>query len=481
MMFQLSLSNLDVIITLMIRYFNEIANGKKYMEGKMLNEISKVVSGSIAEEVGIEVGDKLLSINNNKVKDIIDYKYLIVDEYVVLEVEKRKEEEIWEIEIEKDYGEDIGIEFKDPMMDRPRSCHNKCVFCFIDQLPKGMRDTLYFKDDDSRLSFLQGNFITMTNMSDEDINRIIKYRISPVNVSVHTTSPELRRRMMKNKFAGNIYERLKKLADAKIKMNSQIVLCPGYNDGEELKKTIEDLYKLYPYINNVAVVPVGVTKFRKQNNLVDLKLFDKESAAEQIAMIGKLQEKYIKEVGEPFVRLSDEFYVLSGAEIPSDKFYSGFEQLEDGVGMIRSFRDNIDRSLKDLKKNIKGKYTLITGTLAYDEILAAAKKIMSVNENITIDVKKIINNFFGDTITVAGLLTGRDILEQLSKEEAHKYVVMANNMFRKGYELGDSKELVMLDDITVKQLETELNSKILVCDYTGEDLIDIINKNSMEE
>lgn len=446
----------------------------------MLNEISKVLAGSIAEEVGIEVGDKLLSINDNKVKDIIDYKYLIVDEYVVLEIEK-KEDEIWEIEIEKDYGEDIGIEFKDPMMDKPRSCHNKCVFCFIDQLPKGLRNTLYFKDDDSRLSFLQGNFITMTNMSDDDIDRIIKYRISPVNVSVHTTNPELRRKMMNNRFAGNIYERLKKLADAKIKMNSQIVLCPGYNDGEELERTIEDLYKLYPYINNIAVVPVGVTKFRKENNLVNLELFNEKSASEQIDRIGRLQEKYVSEVGEPFVRLSDEFYVLAKKEIPEERFYSGFEQLEDGVGVIRSFRDNIDIGLEELKKDVKGRYTIITGTLAYDEILNASKKIMNVNKNLIIDVKKIINNFFGDTITVAGLLTGKDILEQLADGEVQEYVIMANNMFRKGYELGEYKELIMLDDITVGELEGKLNRKVLVCDYTGENLIDIINKNSMEE
>lgn len=446
----------------------------------MLNEISKVLKDSIAEEVGIEVGDKLISINDNKVKDIIDYKYLIVDDYVVLEVEKINDE-IWEIEIEKGHGEDIGIEFKDPMMDRPRSCHNKCVFCFIDQLPKGMRETLYFKDDDSRLSFLQGNFITMTNMSEEDIDRIIKYRISPVNVSVHTTNPELRKIMMNNRFAGNIYDRLKKLADAKIKMNSQIVLCPGYNDGEELIRTIEDLYKLYPYINNIAVVPVGITKFRKENNLIGMGLFDEKSASEQIAIIEKLQNEYVKEVGEPFVRLSDEFYVLAKAEIPESHFYSGFEQLEDGVGMIRSFRDNIDVTLQDLRKSIKGKYTVITGALAYDEILRAAEKIMKINSNIVIYVKKIINNFFGDTITVAGLLTGKDIMEQLSKEETHEYIIMADNMFRKGYELGDYKELIMLDDTTVDNLEKKLHAKVLICDYTGENLIEIINNNYMEE
>lgn len=446
----------------------------------MLNEISKVLDGSIAEEVGIETGDKLLSINNNKVKDIIDYKYLIVDENVVLEVEKIQGE-IWEIEIEKEYGEDIGLEFKEPMLDKPRVCHNKCIFCFIDQLPKGMRDTLYFKDDDSRLSFLQGNFITMTNMSEEDIDRIIKYRISPVNVSVHTTNPELRCRMMKNKFAGNIFDRLKKLAEAKIKMNTQIVLCPGYNDGEELERTILDLYSLYPSVNYVAVVPVGVTKYRKENNLVELTLYNKKTALEQINKMSKLQKKFIDEIGEPFVRLSDEFYVVAGEEIPSKKFYNDFEQLEDGVGIIRLFRDNIDKNIEKLKKNITGKFTIITGALAYDEILKAANKIMSTNKCLKIDVKKIINNFFGDTITVAGLLTGKDIIEQLSKDKVQDFIIMSDNMFRKGYELGEDKGLIMLDDVTVEDLEQKLRRKILVCDYTGEDLIDIINTYSREE
>lgn len=446
----------------------------------MLNEISKVLPGSIAEEVGIEIGDKLISINGSQVKDIIDYKFLIVDEYVVLEVEKL-ENEIWEIEIEKEYGEDIGIEFRDPMMDRPMSCHNKCIFCFIDQLPSGMRNTLYFKDDDSRLSFLQGNFITMTNMSDDDIDRIIKYRISPINVSVHTTNPELRCKMMNNRFAGNIYDRLKKLADAEININCQIVVCPGYNDGEELTKTAEDLYKLYPYVNNVAAVPLGITKFRDKNSLAKLKLFDKESAFSEIDRIHSLQERYMKEIGQPFIRLSDEFYLLAGKGIPESDFYNEFEQLEDGVGVVRLFRENIKDNLDNLKMNVKGRFTIVTGALAYDEILNAAKIIMNKNNNITIDVKKIINNFFGDTITVAGLLTGTDILDQLSRDNIQEYIIMSDNMFKKGYELGEHSELIMLDDVTVGDLEEKLNRKILICDYSGEDLIDTINKYSREE
>ncbi|KGM94129.1 radical SAM protein [Clostridium botulinum] len=443
----------------------------------MQNEISKVLINSIAEEVEIEVGDRLASINGTEVKDIIDYKYLIVDDYVVIEVEKRCGE-IWEIEIEKEFGEDIGIEFKDPMLDRPKNCHNKCIFCFIDQLPKGMRDTLYFKDDDSRLSFLQGNFITMTNMSEDDIDRIIKYRISPINISVHTTNPKLRCKMMNNRFAGTIYDRLKRITDAKIDVNCQIVLCPGYNDKEELDRTILDLYKLYPYINNLAVVPIGVTKFRKQNGLVKLELFNEKTASEEIDRVARLQERFMKEIGEPFVRLSDEFYVIAGRDVPDDKFYNGFQQLEDGVGMIRNFRDHIEKNLHKVRKDVNGKFTMVTGASAYKEIKHAADKIMSKNPNIKIDVRKIINNFFGETITVAGLLTGQDIIEQLSKVEIGDYIIMSDNMFKKGYELGNYEELIMLDDVKIYDLEKALQRKVIVCDYTGEDLIELINTYS---
>ena len=271
----------------------------------MKNEISKIIPGSIAEEVDIEVGDRLLRINENDVKDIIDYKFLITDEVLLLEVEK-KNGEIWEIEIEKDYDEDLGIVFREGILDKPMRCHNDCIFCFIDQLPKGMRETLYFKDDDSRLSFLQGNFLTLTNMKEEDIERIIKYKISPINVSVHTTNPELRVRMLKNRFAGKIYDILKRLAEAGIKINTQIVCCPEINDGEELVKTVEDLYKLYPNVNSVAVVPLGITKHRE--GLKKMKLFTKETSLEQVNLIKALQDKYYKENGTPFVRLSDEFY-----------------------------------------------------------------------------------------------------------------------------------------------------------------------------
>lgn len=444
----------------------------------MKNKISKIEVGGIGEEVGIEVGDILLSINGTEIQDIIDYKFLLADDYVEVEIQK-SDGEVWELEIEKEFGEDLGVEFEEAILDRAKSCSNKCMFCFIDQLPKGMRDTLYFKDDDSRLSFLQGNFVTLTNMKDEDIDRIIKYHISPINVSVHTTNPELRVKMLKNRFAGNVYERLERLAEAQITINAQIVVVPGVNDAQELLNTIEDLYKLYPSIQNVAAVPVGITKYRQ--GLQVLNIFDKNTAKEEILAINKLQEKYIKEIETPFVRLSDEFYVLADMEVPDCDFYEEYDQLQDGIGMIRLLRDTIKNDMKSLDKIRKGSFTMITGTSAYPEIKSVADAITGYNKNIKMDCFKIINEFFGETITVAGLLTGVDIINQLKGNLRSKYLIMPDNMFRKGYELSNSKELIMLDDKKVKDIEEALDVKVIVCSFTGEDLIEIINKHLEEE
>jgi putative radical SAM enzyme (TIGR03279 family) len=444
----------------------------------MKNKISKVTVGGIGEEVGIEAGDVLLSINGTTIQDIIDYKFLLADDYVEVEIQK-PDGEIWELEIEKEFGEDLGIEFEEAILDRAKSCSNKCIFCFIDQLPKGMRDTLYFKDDDSRLSFLQGNFVTLTNMKDEDIDRIIRYHISPINISVHTTNPDLRVKMLNNRFAGNVYERLKKLADAEITINAQIVVVPGVNNGQELINTVEDLYKLYPSVQNVAAVPVGITKFRE--GLVSLNIFDKESAKKEILSINKLQNKYINEIGTPFVRLSDEFYVLAQMDLPQSDFYEEYDQLEDGVGMIRLLRDTIEKDIKSLNKTQKGSFTMITGTSAFSEIKRVVDMISETNSNIKIDCIKIINEFFGETITVAGLLTGKDIINQLKGKISSKYLIMPDNMFRKGYELGNPKENIMLDDIKVKDIEDALDVKVIICSYTGEDLIQLINAHLEEE
>lgn len=434
----------------------------------MNNKIAKIIEESIAEELEIEVGDKLISINGTEIKDIIDYKFLMADDYIEVEIEKQ-DGEIWTFEVEKDYQEDLGIEFENAIMDEARSCHNNCLFCFIDQLPDGMRNTLYFKDDDSRLSFLQGNFVTLTNMNNEDLDRIIRYRISPINISVHTTNAELRKKLLNNRFAGDIYDKLKKLAKAGITMNCQIVLCPGYNNGEELVKTVSDLYKLYPAIENVAAVPVGVTKFRK--NLNEITLYDAQSAKAEIEQISQFQQKALKKIGSPFVRLADEFYVMAGVEVPSTDFYGDFEQIEDGIGMIRFFRDSISKNLKKLNKKAKGSFTLITGVSAYDEIEWAANAITEKNDKITINIQRIVNDFFGPTITAGGLLTGQDIKKQVQADNVFDYIIMPKNMFKSG-------ESIMLDDVTIDELENYFNKKILLCEYTGEDLIQLINEHS---
>lgn len=438
----------------------------------MKNIITKIVSEGIAEEVGIEVNDVLLSINSNKINDIIDYKFLSADEEIVLEIEKSSGE-VWEIEIEKEYGEDLGIEFGGGIMDKAKSCSNKCIFCFIDQLPSGMRESLYFKDDDSRLSFLQGNFVTLTNMKDEDIERIIKYHISPINISVHTTNPDLRVEMLNNRFAGSIFQRMKKLKDAGIVMNAQIVSVPGINNGDELIRTIKDLYTLYPEVSDVAVVPIGITKFRKDLKHVDT--YTKEQSVKEIENVEKLQKIYLKEVGTPFVRLSDEFYLVADKEIPNAEFYEDYHQIEDGIGMVRCFRDAIDETLEDLNLDINESFSIVTGALSYDELVKASEKIKKKNSKVKLDVYKIINNYFGETITVAGLLTGTDIINQLKGIINTKYLIMSNNMFRKGYELAYNDEQIMLDDIKIKDIESALNVKVIVVDYTGEDLIEKIN------
>ena len=439
----------------------------------MKNIITKVISNGIAEEVGIEVNDVLLSINDNKINDIIDYKFLSADEEIILEVEKTNGE-VWEIEVEKEYGEDLGIEFGGGIMDVAKSCSNKCIFCFIDQLPKGMRESLYFKDDDSRLSFLQGNFVTLTNMKDEDIDRIIQYHISPINVSVHTTNPELRVQMLNNRFAGNVFDRMKRLADAGIIMNAQIVSVPGINNGDELKRTITDLYTLYPQVSDIAVVPIGITKFRQGLKHVDT--YTKEQSIEEIENVKKLQDIYMKEVGKPFVRLSDEFYLVADKEIPDQEFYDDYHQIEDGIGMVRCFRDAIDSTLDELDLKSEGSFSIVTGELAYNELLEASNKIKKRNSNIQLDVYKIINNYFGETITIAGLLTGTDIIDQMKGIINSKYLILSNNMFRKGYELADSNEQIMLDNTKIKDIESALNLKVIVVDYTGEDLIQKLNE-----
>lgn len=433
--------------------------------GKVANIINFVIKGSIADELGIESGDALLSINGQAVKDIIDYKYLMSDEYIEICIKKKTGED-WLYEIDKEYDDDIGVEFENPIIDGAISCSNKCVFCFIDQLPQCMRKTLYFKDDDSRLSFFHGNFITMTNMSDSDINRIIKYRISPLNISVHTTDPVLRVEMLGNKRAGNILDILKKLADNGIDINCQIVLCRGINDGDALIKTIRELYNLYPRIRNVAVVPVGITKYREK--LFPLLPFDNESSSNIIDIIEKIQKDIFPKSGDVFVRAADEFYIMAERELPGPHHYGEYEQLEDGIGMMTYFMENVKNSLKDLKINqLNRELSVVTGLSAAKYINNACMMLEQKIMGLKIHVFEIKNIFFGNKITVTGLLTGKDIIEQLKGKLLGQTLILPSNMFKSG-------ELVLLDDVNVENFRKELGVDIKISSFDGTDFVQTI-------
>jgi putative radical SAM enzyme (TIGR03279 family) len=431
----------------------------------MKNIIVKVLKNSIAEELEIEPGDELLRVNNTPVKDYIDYKYQISDDLVLIEI-KKKNGEIWELEIEKEYDEDIGIVFENPLMDNIKVCSNKCIFCFIDQMPKGMRKTLYVKDDDTRLSFLYGNFITLTNLSDDEIDRIIKYKISPIKVSVHTTDNQLRKFMMGNDRDIDIMLYLKKLIDGGITVDCQIVLVRDINDKEQLTKTINDLASLHPYLRSVAIVPVGLTKHREK--LLELKAFDKESAMEVVAQVERLQRDLLKKINTRFAFIADEFYILSGRDFPSYEEYEDFNQLENGIGMCRLFKSEIEDTLRSLKYKevIRDEVTIVTGVAAYDLMVELSQKIMN-KINIKINVVKIINNHFGHRITVSGLTTGKDIIEQL-KGKDYRNLIIPRNMINDNF--------VMLDDMVIEDLKKELNTDVFVCEVDAEALFSLIVK-----
>jgi putative radical SAM enzyme (TIGR03279 family) len=429
----------------------------------MKNIIVKVLKNSIAEELELEPGDELISVNGCYVKDYIDYKYQISDENIIIDIRK-KNKEIWELEIEKEYDEDIGIVFENSMMDNIKVCSNKCIFCFVDQLPKGMRKTLYIKDDDSRLSFLYGNFITLTNLSHNELERIIKYKISPIKVSVHTTEPELRKYMMGNKMDMDVLWYLRKFIDAGITVDCQIVLLRNVNDKLHLEKTIRDLSTLSPGLRSVAVVPVGLTKFR--DGLTEIVPFDRESAGEVVRQVTSLQNELYEKLGTRFIFIADEFYILSEMDFPGYESYENFNQIENGIGMCKLFEDQIEKLLDKFEECVPevNEVTFVTGVAAYSLMVKLSKKIMK-KIPVKINVVKIINNFFGDRITVSGLITGRDIIRQL-KGKNYINIILPGNM------INDNK--VTLDNFTIEDLEIELSTKVKVCDADGEALLDLL-------
>ena len=440
--------------------------------------IKEVKEGSIAEELEIEAGDVLLTINGEEIEDIFDYRFMIQDEYLEVLIRKPDGEE-WELEIDKDEEEDLGLEFENALMSEYRSCCNKCIFCFIDQMPPGMRETLYFKDDDSRLSFLQGNYITLTNMKDKDIERIIRMHLAPINISVQTTNPELRCKMLNNRFAGEKLKYLQRLYDGKIEMNGQIVCCKGVNDGAELKRSIEDLAKFLPFMRSVSVVPAGITKFR--DGLYPLETFTKEEAEEIIDAIEAYQKQYYEEFGLHFIHASDEWYILAERPLPEEERYDGYIQLENGVGMLRLLMDEFEAALENLlksetyialKDSLDRTLTIATGKLAYPTILRFAKQVEEVFPSVKITVIPIRNDFFGETITVSGLITGQDLIAQLKEkqnagEDLGDTLLLPSNLLRSG-------EQVFLDDVTVSQVEAALGMRVITVEPGGRDFIEAI-------
>lgn len=429
------------------------------------NLIKSIVKDSIAEEMEIEAGDYLVSVNNEEIKDILDYKFQIFDEMVTIIIEKPNGEE-WELEIEKEENEDLGLVFEEELIDKPRNCANKCIFCFMDQLPPNVRETLVFKDDDFRLSFMTGNYVTLTNSGYKDLERIVRYHLSPINISVHATDSEVRKMMLNNNNADKILEYIDYLTKNGIDVNAQIVLCPGINDGKVLDKTIEDLYKFYPKLLCIAIVPVGLTKYRE--GLYPLKAFNKETAGKVIDQVESWQKKLKKETGSNIVYVADEFYVKAEREIPEYERYENFPQLEDGIGLMAYFTREFNEYLAKIEsKNLKKTVSIATGKSAYRFIREKSDILEEKFNELKINVYQIENTFFGPEITVTGLITGNELIEQLKDKEIGEYLVIDGKMLK-------SDEDVFLDDVTLEKVKIDLGINIVISESMGEGFIKAI-------
>jgi putative radical SAM enzyme (TIGR03279 family) len=436
-----------------------------YVMTKKAHIIKEIETGSIAEELELEPGDELVSINGAEIKDVLDYHYLIKEEELTVLIKKPDGEE-WELDIEKDYEEDLGIIFEEGLMDEYRSCRNKCIFCFIDQMPPGMRETLYFKDDDARLSFLQGNYITLTNLSDEELDRIIFYKLSPINISIHTMNEELRCRMLHNRFAGSSLAKLKKLKAAGITMNGQIVLCKGWNDGEELERTIHDLSAFLPEMESVSIVPVGLTKFRE--GLERLEPFTGEDSRLVLEQVRRWQGIFLQHYGTRFIYASDEWYLKAELPVPDEDDYEGYPQLENGVGLVRSLQAEFEEAYGELEGDDRARaLSIATGVLAAPVLRQLVGKLKQKFPNIDIKLYTILNHYFGTQITVAGLLTGTDIIAQLKAQPLGEYLLLPEVLLRNG-------EDILLDDVTVADMEKALQTKIRIVQSDGKSFIDSV-------
>ena len=425
-------------------------------------KITFVEKRSRAMRSGILAGDVLVSINGNAIRDVLDYRFYLTEKSVELLLLRDGEE--LSVTIRKGEYDDIGLEFETPLMDKKQRCHNNCIFCFIDQNPEGLRESLYFKDDDSRLSFLHGNYITLTNMTDEDVARIVKMRFSPINISVHTTNPELRVKMMKNKRAGEVLSYLDDFYKAELNMCGQLVLCRGINDGDELKRSLDGLFKYFPYMTSVSVVPAGMTKFR--DKLYPLTDYSPDEAAEVIDTVNAFGDVLRERVGTRMFYVADEFYLKAGRPIPDSDYYEDYPQIENGVGMLRSFADEFDVGVEDVSElasmTAKRHVSVATGVASYPLVSSLARRIESLTDKVKIDVYEIKNCFFGESITVSGLLTGKDIYEQLRDKELGDALMIPRNALRVG-------EDVFLCGMTLSELSEKLKTNIRVCENDGFD------------
>jgi len=429
-------------------------------------KVSGVLRGSLAERHGIKPGDVLISVNGEEIRDVLDYRFYIEEKKLSLVL--CRDGETFETEIKKAESADIGLEFETFLMDEKHTCRNACIFCFIDQMPKGMRETLYFKDDDSRLSFLMGNYVTLTNLKDADVDRIIKMHMSPINISVHTTDPELRVMMLRNKRAGEVLKYMDRFAEAGIEMNCQIVLCKNINDGENLTKTMHDLATLYPHVPSVSVVPFGMTKYR--DGLYHIEQFSKEESAAVVRQVERFAASCKDFYDDYIFYCGDEFYLEAGLEIPSGDYYGDYRQIENGVGMIASMKDEFDSALEDAEYDGgRREISIVTGTLAGDFIASLTAKVTERFKNIIIHVYKIENDFFGRTVTVAGLVTGRDIVSQTKGKPMGSEVLIPTCMLK-------ADEDVFLDGMALSELEASLGAPIVKVENDGYDLLEKIMK-----
>ncbi len=420
--------------------------------------INRVHEGSLAAKHGIKAGDEIIKINGRDITDYLDYMYLSANEDITVELADRN------VRIKNEDYEPLGIEFETLLIDEPKSCRNKCIFCFIDQLPPNMRESCYFKDDDYRLSFLQGNYVTLTNISDAEIDRIIEYNLPRINVSVHTTNPELRCKMLTNRFAGKIMEQIRRFADGGMQINCQVVLCRGYNDGAELERTIRDLGSVGECIESLSIVPVGLSAYR--DGLTQLEAFDRDSSRAVIDLVEKWQKKFKEERGINFVYLSDEFYIMAESDFPDDTEYDGFPQIENGVGLCASMAWEYNEAFEECDTpSVKTEKSIATGLISENFIRNMVNRLGSGK----IHVYGIKNTFFGESITVSGLVTGGDIISQLKGKPLGERLLIPQSMLR-------HDEEVFLDDTTVAEVESALGVKITAVSNDGFEFFDALTE-----